>query len=158
MKIRSVLEYAAPVFTSMLTQQNIDDIERVQKIVLKTILDEQYSSYNQACQHIHTTSLQHRREHLSLRFALSCLKSPQHKHLFKERNTSSQTLRNIKSFEEPFCHSERYFSSPLPYLTRILTEHFSNFHISHCSQVNKEVGNSSQVLPCLSFKGFPKIV
>jgi hypothetical protein len=29
MKIRSVLEYSSPVFTPMLTAQNIDDIERV---------------------------------------------------------------------------------------------------------------------------------
>ena len=33
MKIRSVLEYAAPVFTSMLTESDKSDIERIQKIV-----------------------------------------------------------------------------------------------------------------------------
>ena len=38
MKIRSVLEYAARVFTSMLKKQEINDIERIQKIVLTIIL------------------------------------------------------------------------------------------------------------------------
>ena len=38
MKIRSVLEYAAPVFSSMLTAENITDIERIQKIGFKVIL------------------------------------------------------------------------------------------------------------------------
>ena len=32
MKIRSVLEYAAPVFTPMLTVKHISDIERIQRL------------------------------------------------------------------------------------------------------------------------------
>ena len=35
MKIQSVLEYASPVYYSMLTAQNKDDIEWIQKIFLK---------------------------------------------------------------------------------------------------------------------------
>ena len=49
MKIRSVLEYASPVFFLMLTVQNITDIERVQKIVLKVILNDKYIYY-ELCQ------------------------------------------------------------------------------------------------------------
>ena len=40
MKIRSVLEFASPVFFSMLISQNISDIERAQKIVLEIIFAE----------------------------------------------------------------------------------------------------------------------
>ena len=58
MKIRSVLEYAAPVFTSMLTSQDICDIERIQKIVLKVILGDSYSSYESACSRLTTISLE----------------------------------------------------------------------------------------------------
>ena len=47
MKIHSVVEYAAPVFTSMLTTENVIDIERIQKIVLKVILVDRYQSYIQ---------------------------------------------------------------------------------------------------------------
>ena len=49
MKIRSVLEYCAPIFTSMLNAENIYDIERVQKIALQEILYERYGNYDQAC-------------------------------------------------------------------------------------------------------------
>ena len=124
MKIRSVLEYAAPVFSSMLTAENVADIERIQKIVLKVILSDQYQSYDQACKLLGTIPLENRRKQLSLKFALACLKNPQHSHQFKQRLSPYYKLRRIKSFEEPFCHSQRYFMSPIPYLTRLLNEHF----------------------------------
>ena len=124
-KIRSVLEFCAPVWSSMLTVENISDIERVQKIALKVILNEKYVDYDNACTLMNTKSLQLRRKDLSLNFALSCLKSEQHKHLFKQRKSVYYSLRNIKSFEIPFCHSERYKSSPLPYLTTLLNDHFA---------------------------------
>ena len=124
MKIRTVLEFAAPVFSSMLTERDKDDIERIQKIVLKVILSDDYSSYSQACSKMNTTTLENRRKNLSLRFALSCFENPQHKHMFKQRNAPYYNIRNLKSFEEPQCHSDRYFSSPLPYLTRLLNEYF----------------------------------
>ena len=40
MKIRSVLEYCAPIFTSMLTAEKTYDIEDVQKIALRVILND----------------------------------------------------------------------------------------------------------------------
>ena len=129
-KIRSVLEYSSPVFTSMLTQENILDIERVQKIALKVILNDRYENYEQACILLNTQSLEIRRKSLALKFALKCLKSDQHKHLFKQRKSTYYKLRNLKSFEEPFCHTLRYWNSPLPYLTRLLNEHFSKLSMA----------------------------
>ena len=96
MKIRSVLEYSSPVFNSMLTVQNISNIERIQKIVLKVILDTKYLSYDQACQILKTESLQSRRKSLALKFALKAVKSDQHKHLFKQRKSTYYKLRNLK--------------------------------------------------------------
>ena len=125
MKIRSVLEYCAPVFTPMLTEDNVSDIERVQKIVFRVILNDNYVDYDQACQVLNATSLKSRRTDLSLTFALKCLKSDQYKSLFKQRISTYYTLRKLKSFEEPFCHTERYRCSPLPFLTRLLNEHFA---------------------------------
>ena len=124
MKIRSVPEFAAPVFFSMLTSKNIMDIERIQKIVLKIIPDRWYENYDQACKLLSTSTLQQRRQTLSLRFALACLKNPQHSHLFKKTEESNYSLRNIKTFEEPICHTSRYFSSPIPTMTRMLNEYF----------------------------------
>ena len=124
MKIRSVLEYSATVFTSMLTQQDIHDIERIQKIVLRIILSENYTTYEEACFKMNTITLEERRKHLSLKFALSCVNNPQHKHMFKQRTSVFYNLRNTRSFEEPSCVSQRYYASPLPYLTRLLNEYY----------------------------------
>ena len=124
MKIRSVLEYAAPVFTAMLTVENVTDIERSKKIVLKIILGDRYQSYDQACLLLNIQSLEDRRKQLSLRFALACLKSDQHRHFFRQRTSTYYKLRKIKSFEVPFCHTDRYYSSPIPYLTRLLNDYF----------------------------------
>ena len=107
------------MFSSMLTAENVADIERIQKIALKVILDDQYQSYDQACQLLGTIPLENRRKQLSLKFALACLKSPQHKHHFMQRLSPYYKLRKIKSFEEPFCHSQRYYLSPIPYLVNI---------------------------------------
>ena len=125
-KIRSVLEYCTPVYTSMLTEENISDIERVQKITLKVILSDRYTSYEDACKTLNTSSLELRRRDLALNFALKCLKSDQHKHIFTQRTSVYYQLRKIKSFEEPYCKTDRYKSSPVPYLTRLLNEHFAD--------------------------------
>ena len=37
-KVCSLLEYKSPVFTSLLKNQNVNDIEQIQKIVMQVIL------------------------------------------------------------------------------------------------------------------------
>ena len=44
-QIRSILEYAVPVWHSGLTVDNCRDIERVQKAALAIILGKEYTSY-----------------------------------------------------------------------------------------------------------------
>ena len=48
-EIRSILEYAVPIWHGALTVKDSDKIERVQKIVLKFLLRHNYSSYTEAC-------------------------------------------------------------------------------------------------------------
>ena len=100
------------------------DLERIQKIVLKIILDRNFVDYDTACKSMSTSTLQFRRRQLALTFALRCLQNKQHKHLFKQRTSTYYKLRNIKSFELPHCYSQRYFSSPVPAMTRLLNEYF----------------------------------
>ena len=123
MKIRSVLESNCVVYHSMLTQDNTNDIERIQKIVLRVILDDRYLDYHQACLSFHVQSLQIRRVKLSLNFGLKCLTSNNHKHLFK-LNNSHTSIRNPDKFDVPFAKTSRYFDSPKLYITRLLNAHF----------------------------------
>ena len=55
-KIRSVLEYSTPVYTSMLTVENISDIERAKKITLKVVLAERYTHYEHECKILETAT------------------------------------------------------------------------------------------------------
>ena len=125
MKIRSVLETNCPVFHPMLTKEQSDDIERLQKIVLKIILGDKYVSYTQACKHFDIQTLKQRRSQLSLKFALRLLDNPKFKDFFK-LNTNINNIRNQERYSVPFAKTSRYQNSPKVYLTKLLNEHFSN--------------------------------
>ena len=124
MKIRSVLETNSAVFHSMLTQEDTDDIERVQKIVLRVLLDENYVDYHNACILLNVQSLQVRRIKMALNFALRCLTNEKFKHFFKPN--AHITIRNPDKFDVPFAHTSRYQNSPRVYLTHLLNDHFRN--------------------------------
>ena len=123
-KIRSVLESNCVVCHPMLTNDEANDIERIQKIVLKIILDHRYTDYHEACLALDVQSLQLRRVKLSLNFGLKCIESEKFKHLFKENNQPS--LRNPNKYDVPLAKTTRYYNSPLLYITRLLNMHFSN--------------------------------
>ena len=48
-QVRSVVEYAAVVWSAGLTLENIAQIERVQKCALSVILGKKYTTYEEAC-------------------------------------------------------------------------------------------------------------
>ena len=119
MKIRSVLETNSPVFHPMLTQGDREDLERIQKIVFKIILDDRYIDYNHACTTLNTQTLEQRRTKLSLNFALKCLQSDKFYNFFKLNPAAHH-----EKFAVPFASTSRYQNSPKVYLTRLLNEHF----------------------------------
>ena len=80
--VRSILEQSATVWHSSLTQENINDLERVQKSAIKVILQENYSSYKQCLAQLNMESLPSRREQLCLNIAEKCVKSEKLKYLF----------------------------------------------------------------------------
>ena len=108
-----------PVFQSMLTQENKDDIERIQKVVLRIILEHEYKSYEHACRIMGVETLEKRRNHLSLSFALKCCNSKQFEHLFPQNSENMH-----EKFVVPFAHTSRYQNSPKVSLARLLNNHF----------------------------------
>ena len=120
-----MLETNAPVFHSMLTQDNSEDIERVQKIVLKVVLDDKYDDYQTACATLKVESLETRRTKLCLKFALKCLKNEKFKDFF-ELNKAREfyQFRDLDRFYVPFAATTRYQNSPKNYLSGLLNEHF----------------------------------
>ena len=64
--IRSILEQSCVVWHFDITQEEISDLERVQKVALKIILQEAYESYNQALKSLNLETLFVRREKLQI--------------------------------------------------------------------------------------------
>ena len=73
--VRSILEQSATVWHSSLTQENANDLERVQKSALRIILGERYKSYKEGLAQLEIETLAERREILCLNFALKCVKN-----------------------------------------------------------------------------------
>ena len=121
--IRSVCEQSSSVWHSGLTQQNSEDIERIQKIALKIILKEKYIDYQNALNVLDLKKLKDRREILSLEFAKKCLRNDKMKKLFPPSDKEHQMLtRNVEHFKVFFAHTERMKSSPIIYMQKQLNE------------------------------------
>ena len=67
--IRSVLESSATVWHSSITQGQENEIERVQKVALRTILKDGYIDYHSAMKKCSLTTLKDRRIQLCIVFA-----------------------------------------------------------------------------------------
>ena len=74
--VRSLLEQSATVWHSSLTQENINDLERVQKSAIKIILQDKYQGYEKGLAQLNIETLSKRREKLCLSFALKCANHP----------------------------------------------------------------------------------
>ena len=119
--VGSLLEQSSNVWHSSLTQQNEIDLERVQKIALKIILKDKYTSYLNALNILELDTLKDRREHMMLRFAQKCLKNPKMKNLFPP-NQSSHTMntRDHEHFQVFHANTKRLQDSPIIYMQNLL--------------------------------------
>ena len=119
-KVRSILEFAAPVFHSSLTSDQSRQIESIQKKALAIILGNEYESYETALTKLSLERLDLRRTNLCYSFALKCSKSVRHSAMFPLNNMSIHNTRHPKRYLEPSCNTSRYFNSSIPYMARLL--------------------------------------
>ena len=122
MQIRSVLEFGAVVWHSMLTDQNSRAIERVQKSALSVILGPSYLCYENALSQTGLKRLDVRREQLSLTFAKKTAKHPLHSSWFKKQpeNEHINTRSAKPKFAPVQARTQRLKRSPISYLTQLL--------------------------------------
>ena len=62
--VRSLLEGSSSVWHSSLTQENTEDLERVQKSAVKIMIKHKYKNYNEALNMLEMDTLENRREQL----------------------------------------------------------------------------------------------
>ena len=99
-RIRSTLEFAAPVFSSGLSQEQSKKIEGVQKKAFALILGNNYLNYEAALLCLKQERLDVRRGKLALKFALKSVKSPRHSTIFPLNPNYRSNMRNLKPFKD----------------------------------------------------------
>ena len=118
-QIRSILEFASPVWNSALTGDDIINLERVQKAVLHIILGDNYKSYSSALKATGLQKLSERRKKLSINFAKSALKSPKFNNWFRI-NPNQGGRTNQPKFCPAIARTERFRRSPISELINLL--------------------------------------
>ena len=121
--IRPILEQSCQVWNFSLTEQNPEDLERVQKCALKIILGENYLSYESALEDLNLSDLKSRRNLLCEKFAIKCTENDKTKHMFK-RNHKLIKTKNQERYHVDFAKTERYKNSSLPQTQRLLNKKF----------------------------------
>ena len=122
--IRSLLEQNATVWHSSLTENNITDLERVQKTAVKIILGDQYQSYEQGLLKLDIENLSERRKTLCLRFAQKCTKNPKTSNMFpKNIKIHNMETRQPEVFKIQHANTERLQKSSIIYMQHLLNDY-----------------------------------
>ena len=121
--IRSILEQSCVLWHSSLTVDDSNNLERVQKSSLKIILQEEYEDYESSLHKVNIQSLYERRITLCENFARNTAKHEKlHKLFPKNPNNPSATTRNPEPYQVNMAFTERYKTSSIPYMQRLLNQ------------------------------------
>ena len=115
-EIRSILEYAAPVWHSGLTRKENSEIESVQKLAFRMILKKGYDSYSRACAYFQTDTLYKRRLEICKRFAIKNL------NMFEVISQDTRLRNRPVKVKEFKCNTSQYQKSSLPFLAKIINQ------------------------------------
>ena len=99
---------------SGLTLKQSNEIERIQKLALKIILQ----ANERACGIFSALTLKERRNKLCLKFAKKNLKSEHN--IFELRTNGPITRNQARTVVEPKCNFSRYKKSSIPFLAGLL--------------------------------------
>ena len=121
--VRSQLEHSAVVWHCSLSQENKNDLERVQKSALKVILGEKYKGYKKALNDLCIETLDERRESLCLKFAKRCIKNEKATNMFPlNKKKHLMNTRNIEKYKVEHANTERFKTSPIIYMQNLLNQ------------------------------------
>ena len=120
--VRSSLEHSSSVWHRSLTNENVNDLERVQKSAFRIILKHEYFSYENALNILEMQTLKDRRELLLTKFTVKSLQVKQmNTILMKNENTQGMNTRNKEQYKIQNTNTERFQKS-----TGIQMQHIIN--------------------------------
>ena len=117
--IRSVLEQSAVVWHFSLTEENKQDLERVQKSACKIIFKNKFESYHKSLEILDLEDLNQRRINLCKFFAKKSEKNSSIQFEPSESCLTMETRRNNK-YKVTFCRTERLKKSSIPGMQGLL--------------------------------------
>ena len=133
--LRPKTEYASPLWHSGLTVSDTSKLERLQKSALGIILGVTYIDfikhyrvkdkvvpYDEALALLKLPTLSTQREALTRKFAEDTFNNERHKSFFEESNDTGHDTRIKHTIKVPFCKTDRYRNSAIPYMSRLLNE------------------------------------
>ena len=117
--IRPIAEYCSVVFHSMLTDQQDEQIERLQSTALRYIYG-LGMTYEQMRQKSGLQTLRNRRVAACDKFAAACASSPRFCHWFPENIGRRRSSRHHAPYLEQYARCDRLKNSPIFYMRRRL--------------------------------------
>ena len=124
-EIRPLVEHGVPIWNSGLTKAQVRELENVQKVALKIILDDSYYSYDVACTLLNILPLQYRRTDLCTNFAVKLYKSPRSSEFFQPAENILNTRSEQLLVTEKMSNTRRCFNAPHNYLARLVNKNRS---------------------------------
>ena len=116
-EIRSILEFAVPVWHSGISKKEASEIEAIQKLAFRIILGQAYSGYSSACALLSTEPLKQRRQKICYKFTIKNIKSENNLFTLIDSSHNLRKIRNI--IKEYKCHTSRFQRSSLPFLAKL---------------------------------------
>ena len=114
--VRSVCEYCSVVFSSSLTQDQINKLEAIQSTAFKIILGEKYTDYSSALSYFSMNTLLGRRNRHMENFSIKCTKDKYNHRMFPK----NANVRGKDVFHVNFARSSQYMKSAVPQCQRLL--------------------------------------
>ena len=122
---RSYLEQCATVWSSSLSQENKEDLERTQKSFAKLILKQEYTNYETALLKLNLQTLEQRRRELCLNFAKDSIKNEVLDDLFPTNyKENSKETRNREKYAVTHANTDRLRNSSIIYMQNLLNEEY----------------------------------
>ena len=122
-QVRTILEFAVPVWAGQISKEESRRLEIVQKSALKIILEEKYESYGKALEYVRLDKLEDRRKILAFNFAKNAQKHPKFKHWFQENNLIDRTRSQKLQFLPVKGNKKALKKSPIGYMTELLNNY-----------------------------------
>ena len=118
--LRSILEQSCQLWHYAITEEESSELERVQKVATKVILDSRYTDYHSALEILNLETLRERRKKLCLKFSKKCLKFSQTREMFPLNVDHEVETREAEKYKVKFARTSRLFDSAIPQMQRAL--------------------------------------